>query len=84
MSQIKRSWDLLTDDQKKNSINEIIRFFENEREEEIGVIAAENVLDNFLETIGTHVYNKGIEDSISFMKESFDNIELDIESLLKK
>jgi len=84
MSEIKRNWDLLSDEKRKIIIDEIIYFFDTERNEKIGIIAAEQILDQFLQTIGLELYNKGIEDSTLFLKDRFDNSILDIESLLKK
>jgi uncharacterized protein (DUF2164 family) len=84
MAKIKRDWDLISDEKRKKSIGEIINFFKNERDEEIGMIAAESILDHFLQTVGVQLYNKGIEDSIHFLKERFDSIEIDMGALLKK
>jgi len=84
MAEIKRNWDLLSKEKRKTSIDEIIYFFDTERNEKIGIIAAEQLLDQFLQTIGLELYNKGIEDSTLFLKERFDNVILDMESLLVK
>ncbi len=84
MTEIKRNWDLISEEKRKESIEEIIYFFKNERDEEIGIIAAESILDHFLQIVGIQIYNKGIEDSIVFLKNRFESIEIDIGSLLKK
>lgn len=84
MSQVKRSWDVLTDQQRKIAIEEIISFFSSERNEQIGILAAENVLDMFLEKIGTHLYNKGVEDTKDFVKKRLEEVAIDIEVHLKK
>ena len=84
MVEIKRNWDLLSEEKRKTSIDEIIYFFDTERNEKIGNIASEQLLDQFLQTIGLELYNKGIEDSTLFLKERFDNVILDMESLLVK
>lgn len=69
MTKIKRSWDLLPKEQKRLAVKEIIDFFGNERGEEIGVIAAESILDMFLQKVGLDLYNKGVEDSKNFVKD---------------
>ena len=84
MAKSKRKWDLLSEEKKNSSIREIIVFFKTERDEEIGMIAAEKILDHFLETVGITLYNKGIEDSKDFFRERIEGIELDMESFLKK
>jgi len=81
---IKRNWDLISDEKRKQCIQGLIDFFKTERDEEIGLIAAENILNHFLQDIGIQLYNKGIEDSTTFLKERFENLELDMESMLKK
>jgi len=84
MAKNKVKWDLLTDEKKNSSIREIIVFFKTERDEEIGMIAAEKILDHFLETVGITLYNKGVDDSKDFLAERIEGIELDMESFLKK
>lgn len=84
MTKVKRSWDLITDEKRRLVINEIINFFHNERSEEIGVIAAEAVLDFMLQTVAGDIYNKGIDDALSFIKERFGSMEQDTNALLKK
>ncbi|MFC1856193.1 DUF2164 family protein [Thermodesulfobacteriota bacterium] len=84
MTKTKRSWDLISQEKRRDSIKDIIDFFMTERDEEIGVIAAENILDHFLQGIGLDLYNKGIEDSKNFLVSRFEDIELDMEALLKK
>ena len=41
MTKIKRRWERLTDEERKLIKEEMILFFENERDEKIGIIAAE-------------------------------------------
>ena len=84
MTQIKRSWDILTDDQRKLAIEEIINFFSSERNEVIGIIAAGNILDRFLQTAGTHIYNKAIEETQVFIKNRNEEVVIDMEVALKK
>ena len=84
MAKAKRSWDILSEEKKRRIIGKIIEFFKNERDEEIGVIAAESVLDFFLRDVGTGLYNKGIEDSQKLLKSRIEDIELDMDSLLKE
>lgn len=84
MTAIKRSWDILTEEQREKAINEIISFFSSEKNEEIGVIAAGNILDVFLQTAGIDIYNQGIDDSKDFLKKRFEESEIDLEATLKK
>ncbi|RJQ31800.1 MAG: DUF2164 family protein [Actinobacteria bacterium] len=84
MTKIKRSWDLISEEKRRATTKAIIDFFQTEHSEEIGIIAAENVLNFMLETLAPDIYNKGIEDTLNLVKKSFENMELDINALLKK
>jgi uncharacterized protein (DUF2164 family) len=84
MAKVKRSWDTLTEEKRKKSINEIIDFFQRERDEKIGIIAAEKILDHFLQDVGVDIYNKGVEDSKQFLKSRFEDIEVDLDAIVKK
>jgi uncharacterized protein (DUF2164 family) len=84
MVEIKRKGDLLSKEEKRKIIPEIITFFKNERDEEIGIVAAEEILDFFLNNTGLELYNKGVENSVDFLKKRIEDLELDMEILLKK
>lgn len=80
----KRNFDGLNQDQRRGAIDKIISFFAEERDEEIGVIAAENVLNFFLDEIGKTVYNNGIDATSAAIKQHNDNLLIDIESLKRQ
>jgi len=84
MTKVKRAWDLLSDEKRKIITTDIINYFECERGEKIGVIAASEILDFMLQTFGNDLYNKGVEDSLSFLKKHFNNLEIDMNAILKK
>jgi uncharacterized protein (DUF2164 family) len=64
----------LEKDIKKNLVEEIKRFFWNERNEELNDLAAEILLDFVLNTIGPHIYNEGIKDAYAFMNEKVEDL----------
>ena len=78
---MKRKWDKLTDEHRATAKEDIIYFFESERDEKIGVIAAEQLLDFFLERIGPKVYNRGIEDARKALEERLSEFSYDLEEL---
>ena len=84
MVKVKRAWDIISDEKRRSVITNIINYFECERGEKIGVVAAEEILDFMLQTFGSDLYNKGVEDSLNFMKERFNSLEIDINAILKK
>ncbi len=83
MKEIKRKWDLLSKEERQFCIEKIIRFFGEERNEEIGVIAAESALDCFLQNTAETLYNKGVEDAKNVLRKHLEDFEVDLEVLLK-
>lgn len=77
----KRKGNKLTEGQRKAAIDDIIYFFESERDEKIGVIAAESVLDFFLEHIGSKLYNQGIEDASKVLENRVEEMKYDLDEL---
>lgn len=64
----------LSKQQKKSAIQEIKEYFAKERDEEIGDLAAEILLDFFAEKIGPYYYNKAISDVQKYMSEKVDDL----------
>ena len=75
---------LLTEDQRKRAIQDIQSFFATERDEEIGLIAAEDILETFLNSVGKTVYNMGVKETLTFIKERNSGTALDAEVTLLK
>ncbi len=81
MSDIKRKWDKLSDERKKELIDEIIYFFESERDEEIGVVAAEQILNFFLTSAGSDLYNIGVDDAKRTLESRMEDVAFDLDML---
>lgn len=73
----------LTKEEKEQMIEEIKYYFSEERDEELGIIASENLLDFFLNTMGKYVYNKALDDTKYWFDRNMDNIESDFYALYK-
>lgn len=84
MPSIKRKLDVLSKECRAALIKDIIIYFETKRDQKIGVIAAEEILDFFLETLSPYIYNKAINDSKTTVKQSLENLEIDLDLLLNK
>lgn len=82
--EIERKGDLLSKEKKKLMVENVISFFKDERDEDVGIIFAESILDLFLQDVGQEIYNKGVDDARNFLKKKFEDLELDMEVLLKK
>lgn len=82
MNQIKRTWERLSDEEKNLAKEELILFFENERNEKIGVVAAEEIISFFLQSIGSKLYNKGINDAKKVLRNRMDELNYDLDDLI--
>lgn len=59
----------LNSDKKEDMVALIKNYFLQERDEEIGDLAVELILDFFLEKLGPEIYNQGVYDSYNFMND---------------
>ncbi|WP_025025527.1 DUF2164 domain-containing protein [Caldalkalibacillus mannanilyticus] len=66
---------------KDQLIEEIKEYFYNERSEEIGDLAAENLLDFVMKEIGPSFYNQGVKDAREMVEQKMMGIEEDLRSL---
>lgn len=78
----KRKWDRISDEKRQSAINELILFFEQERSEKIGVIAANQLIDFFLQSVGADIYNKGIDDAKASLNKRLEELNYDLDDLL--
>jgi uncharacterized protein (DUF2164 family) len=83
-NKIKRKWDVLDSDKRNFVIREIIGFFANERDEEIGVIAAGELLDFFLQNLHAEIYNQAVIDTKKTVKDGLDSLQIDLDLMLNK
>jgi uncharacterized protein (DUF2164 family) len=74
----------LTSEEKKKVIDEIIYYFDTERDEKLGIIASENIFDFFMETLGKHIYNKALDDTKLWFDHRLEDIEGDFYALYKQ
>lgn len=67
---------MLTPQQRAAAVKSTIDFFETEREEKIGVLAAEKLLDHFLSIAAEQIYEKAIEDARKLVKKRSEDLDL--------
>ncbi|MFS0656410.1 DUF2164 domain-containing protein [Bacillus sp. 179-C3.3 HS] len=73
-----------TTEEKRQMIDEIQRFFANEREEIIGEIAASEVLAFITQHLGMYYYNQGVRDSRDIAVQRAQALEEDLFALEKR
>ena len=83
MIKIKRTWERLTDEEKDLAKEELILFFENERDEKIGIIAAEEIINFFLQSVGSKLYNKGVTDTKKVIENRIEELNFDLDDLIE-
>lgn len=64
----------LTAEQKSDAIEQIRYYFLTERDEEMGNLGAEMLLDFITEKIGKHYYNQGITEAQRFVSEKTEDL----------
>jgi uncharacterized protein (DUF2164 family) len=78
-----KSDSIISETARKQAIKAIIAHFLDERDEEIGMIAAEELLDSILDTIAHSAYNRGLHDAEKLLAAKFDDLVVEI-GVLKK
>jgi uncharacterized protein (DUF2164 family) len=74
----------LTDEERRKLQEEIIYYFETERDEKLGIIASESILDFFLDNLGKSIYNKALDDAKRWYSKRMEDIEADYYTLYKE
>ena len=64
----------LSKEKRDQMVGEIKSYFENEREEELGDLAASLILDFFIEKLAPEFYNQGVYDSYQFMTDKVEDL----------
>ncbi len=81
MNTIEKVPGLITKKEREQAVNDIIGYFHSERKETIGVIAAEDFLDFFLQNIGKFVYNTGLERARAELQKTIEDTDFRIAEL---
>ncbi|EKD24007.1 MAG: hypothetical protein ACD_81C00131G0010 [uncultured bacterium] len=79
-----QKFDFVTEEKRMDALKAITAFFQDERDEEIGIIAAGEILDFFLQTIGDDVYKKAVGDVKKLLKERMDDLDIELDLLTEK
>jgi len=62
---------------------EIVDYFSAEHDINIGVIAAEEILEFLLKRVNQEIYNQAIEDSQKVIRQGVENLIVNVDSLTK-
>ncbi len=64
----------LSNEKKQEMVNAIKEYFFNERNQEIGDLAATLILDFFIEELAPVFYNQGVYDAYQFMNGKLEDL----------
>jgi uncharacterized protein (DUF2164 family) len=70
-----------TKEEKMMIIEDIQRYYYQENGDEIGELAAENLLEFIKESIGPHFYNQAIKDAKNLVEQRMQTLEEDLYAL---
>lgn len=84
MPTTKQQLSLLSGTNRQAAIQSIIDYFATELDETIGIIAAEDLLDVFLESAGAAIYNQAVEDAKKMITQAQETLIAELELNLKK
>ena len=71
----------LTAAQRTAVVADIQAFFREERDEEIGIVAAERVLEFFLETTAKRIYNAALDDAKAWLAKRAEDLGYEFDQL---
>lgn len=74
----------LSEDEKKRLCEEIAAFYLDERDEEIGILGQQQILDFFMSNLAPAIYNKALDDAKDWHRQQLDNMETDYYMLYKE
>ena len=84
MASIKREWDLLSKERRALLIRETIGYFKKSQDQDIGILAAEDILDFYLQALGADLYKKALNDAKAVIRQNAENLEVDLDLLVQK
>lgn len=84
MKNIRRKWDLMSEAKRQSLIREVSTYFKVERDFDVGLLAAEEILNFFLDALGPDLYNKGVSDSKNAVRQNLENLEVDLDLLFNR
>ena len=73
----------LTSEEKNQLLQEIVYYFETERDEKLGIIGSEKILDFFMDSLGQFIYNRALDDTKRWYSKRMEDVEADFYTLYK-
>jgi len=78
---ISRKFNTVSKEVVKKSIDEVITRIHEIGDSEVGIIAAQDIIDIVVQNVGPEIYNMGIHDAKKLLVEKLADLETDIDIL---
>ena len=65
---------ILSEANKRDMKEKIVRYFSQERNEDLGELASELILDFVVEQLAPTIYNQGVEDAHNYMNDKIEDL----------
>lgn len=84
MKNDKNKISLISEEKKREVIGAIIAFYKSERDEDVGVIAAEEIMELVIDLVGRDIFNKGVDETAKLLQDRLASAWVDVEAIVKK
>lgn len=84
MKKDKSKLSVISEEKKREVVGAIIAFYKRERGEEIGVIAAEEIMELVIDLVGRDIFNNGVDETTKLMQDRLASVWVDVEATVKK
>lgn len=64
----------LSNERKEFMRSKIVDYFGEERDEDLGELASQLILDFFIDELGADLYNQGVEDAHAYMLDKLEDL----------
>lgn len=78
---MQRKFDNVSEEIRKRCIAEVITRIEEIDGSEVGVIAAQDIIDIVTQNLGPEIYNLGVRDAKKLVQEKLSDLEFEIDQL---
>lgn len=83
MNTVQQKWNKLPEEEKRKVKDVLISYFDYERDEKIGMVAAENLLQFFISTAGAKIYNLGVKAAKTTVTNKLEETQYDLDDLFE-
>ena len=76
-----RKWDIVDKQTQDKCISEVITRVEEIEDNQVGLIAAQDIIDIVAENLGPEIYNKAIKDATKLLDDRMNDLQTELDLL---